>query len=159
MLVVVARTHLQGGLGRQGILLRHGRSLGPVIEMTQSPCSLAPSAPLLEPLSPAAKPTDLTKRIALIQPSLRVKEKTSGLGHRPGQLAPKTQLERLFPTSSPFTSGTDVAVIPWDGFHAVERHRYLVRDTNSGVSSLIDAAGRIVEETPVISSLVRTPSP
>lgn len=34
-------------------------------------------------------------------------------------------------------------------FRSVESHLYLVRDTNSGVSSATDAAGRIVAETPV----------
>ncbi|HRI51190.1 MAG TPA: apolipoprotein N-acyltransferase [Pseudomonadota bacterium] len=34
-------------------------------------------------------------------------------------------------------------------FRAVESHLYLVRDTNSGVSSLIDASGRIIEQTKV----------
>lgn len=36
-------------------------------------------------------------------------------------------------------------------FRAVEHHRYLVRSTNTGISAIIDPAGRILQETPVFT--------
>lgn len=46
-------------------------------------------------------------------------------------------------------------------FRAVEQRRFLVRSTNSGISAVVDPAGRILEETPIMAraNIVRDVTP